>query len=158
MDELTTTRRWIERFRATVERKTAGLEPEQLAERAVPPSTLSPLGLVRHLAQLEHHWFVRVLQRSDEAQLFCDPTWDTQFDGAVGTPECVEEAFTAWRTACERADAFLDQLPDEALDVEIGDGDIATIRDVFLQVLQEYARHSGHLDLLRERIDGQTGE
>jgi hypothetical protein len=161
MSELDTTRRWIARYRETVERKTDGLDPEQLAQRSAPPSTLSPLGLVRHLAQLEHHWFVRVLQRSDEAQLFVvDGDWDAQFDGAVGTEECVEEAFATWREACARADAFLDELPVEALDVQIGSPDepVSTIRDVLLQVLQEYARHCGHLDLLRERIDGQTGE
>ena len=162
MSELATLRRWLADFRAAVERKTADLDAEQLARRAVPPSTLSLLGLVRHLAQLEHHWFRRVLQQHpEETQLFVvGGVWDSQFDGAVADPAVVEEAFTTWRETCAQADAWLDGLPTEALDVVIGPPDdrISTIRDVFVQVLQEYARHLGHADLLRESIDGRTGE
>ena len=161
MSELATLRRWLDDLRDAVERKTAGLDAEQLARRAVPPSTLSPLGLVRHLAQMEHHWFRRVLGRHpEETQLFVvDGDWESQFDGAVAEPAVVEDAFATWRATIARSDALLDGLPDEALDVEIGPGDrIATIRDVLQQVLKEYARHLGHLDLLRETIDGRTGE
>ena len=159
--ELATLRRWLDDLRAGVERKTADLDADQLARRSVPPSTLSPLGLVRHLAQMEHHWFRRVLgQHPEETQLFVvGGDWDSQFDGAVADPAVVEEAFATWRATIAQADAFLDGLPDEALGVEIGPGDrIATIRDVLQQVLKEYARHLGHLDLLRESIDGRTGE
>lgn len=161
MSELATLRRWLDDLRAAVERKTAELDAGQLARRSVPPSTLSPLGLVRHLAQMEHHWFRRVLGRHpEEPQLFVvGGDWESQFDGAVADPAVVEEAFATWRATIAQADAFLDDLPDEALDVEIGPGDrIATIRDVLQQVLKEYARHLGHLDLLRESIDGRTGE
>jgi hypothetical protein len=159
--ELATLRRWLADFRAAVERKTADLDAEQLARRAVPPSTLSLLGLVRHLAQLEHQWFRRVLQQHpEETQLFVvGGVWDSQFDGAVADPAVVDEAFATWRAACAQADAWLDHLPGEALDVVIDPGDrIESIRDVFVQVLQEYARHLGHMDLLREAIDGRTGE
>lgn len=161
MSELATLRRWLEDLRAAVVRKTADLDAEQLARRSVPPSTLSLLGLVRHLAQMEHHWFVRVLQRRpEESSLFVTGRrWDSQFDDAVADPAVVEEAFTVWREVVARADAWLDELPDEALDVVIDPDDrIATIRDVLQQVLKEYARHLGHLDLLREAIDGRTGE
>jgi uncharacterized protein DUF664 len=161
MSELATLRRWLGGFREAVERKTADLDAEQLARRAVPPSTLSLLGLVRHLAQMEHYWFWKVLQRHpDDPQLFVvDGDWESQFDGAVADPALVEEAFTTWRATCAQADSFLDELPGEALDVVIDPGDrIETIRDVFVQVLQEYARHLGHMDLLREAIDGRTGE
>jgi hypothetical protein len=160
LDELSTLRLWHADFRAAVERKTADLDAEQLARRSVPPSSLSLLGLVRHLAQLEHHWFARVLQQRDEPQLFVvDDDWDSQFDGAADDPALVEDAFTTWRAACADADAFLDELPSEALDLVIDPDDrIASIRDVYLQVIQEYARHCGHMDLLREAIDGQTGE
>src|SRR4051794_2282274 len=161
MNELETMRKWLADFRTAVERKTADLDAEQLARRAVPPSSLSLLGLVRHLAQMEHHWFRRVLQQHpEEAQLFVvDDDWESQFDGAVADPAVVEEAFTTWRETGAQADAWLDGLPSEALDVVIGPDDrIATIRDVFVQVIQEYARHLGHADLLRESIDGRTGE
>lgn len=159
--ELATLRRWLADFRAAVERKTADLDAEQLARRAVPPSTLSLLGLVRHLAQMEHHWFRRVLQQHpEESQLFVvDGDWESQFDGAVADPAVVDEAFETWRDTAAEADAWLDGLPDEALDFVLDPGDrIATIRDVLVQVLQEYARHLGHADLLRESIDGRTGE
>lgn len=159
--ELATLRQWLTDFRAAVERKTADLDPEQLARRAVPPSTLSLLGLVRHLAQMEHHWFRRVLQRHpEETQLFVvDGDWESQFDGAVADAAVVDEAFRTWRETCASTDAWLDTLPDEALDVVLDPDDrIATIRDVFVQVLQEYARHLGHADLLRESIDGRTGQ
>ncbi len=65
-DELATLRRWLDDARTTVARKTDGLDADQLARRAVPPSALSLLGLVRHLAQMQHHWFSRVLQRTGE--------------------------------------------------------------------------------------------
>jgi Protein of unknown function (DUF664) len=162
VDELGSLRRWLADLRAAVERKTAALDAEQLARRSVPPSTLSPLGLVRHLAQLEHHWFVRVLQQrwAEEGQLFVvDGDWDSQFDGAAADPALVDEAFSAWRRAIVASDTFLDELPADALNVVIDPDDrIATIRDVLVQVLQEYARHCGHLDLLCEVIDGRTGE
>ena len=126
----------------------------------MPPSTLSLLGLVRHLAQLEHHWFARVLQQRDEPQLFVvDGDWDSQFDGALPDPVLVDEAFSTWRSACADADSFLDGLPGDALDFVLDPEDrIASIRDVMIQVIQEYARHCGHMDLLREAIDGETGE
>ncbi|MFL6151555.1 MAG: DinB family protein [Ornithinibacter sp.] len=159
--ELATLRSWLSDFRAGLERKTVDMDAEQLARRAVPPSSLSLLGLVRHLAQLEHHWFRRVLQQHpDEGQLFVvDGNWESQFDGAVADPAVVEEAFTTWQETCAQADAWLDGLPDEALGLVIDPDDrISTIRDVMVQVLQEYARHLGHADLLREAIDGRTGE
>ncbi|MGY2702143.1 DinB family protein [Nocardioides sp. HB32] len=159
--ELGTLRLWLADFRAAVERKTADLDAEQLARRSVPPSSLSLLGLVRHLAQLEHHWFRRVLQQHpEETQLFVvDGDWESQFDGALADRDVVEEAFATWRATTAQADAWLDGLPDEALDLVIDPEDrIATIRDVFVQVLQEYARHLGHMDLLREVVDGRTGE
>lgn len=158
--ELATLRRWLADHRASVERKTAGLDADQLARRSVPPSTLSLLGLVRHLAQMEHHWFVRVLQRRpEEASLFVTGRrWDSQFE-VTGDPALVEQAFTVWRETAAAADAWLDDLPADALDVVIDpDGRIATIRDVMLQVLKEYNRHLGHMDLLREAVDGRTGE
>ncbi|MGB0098833.1 MAG: DinB family protein [Nocardioides sp.] len=161
MSELATLRTWLADFRAAVERKTADLDAEQLARRAVPPSTLSLLGLVRHLAQMEHHWFRRVLQQHpEERQLFVtDGDWESQFDGAVADPLVVDEAFATWRETSAQADTWLDELPAEALDVVVDPGDrIETIRDVMVQVLQEYARHLGHADLLRESIDGRTGE
>jgi len=160
VNELDGMRRWLGDLRGTVERKAEGLTPEQLAARSVPPSDLSVLGLVRHLAQMEHHWFVRTLSRADEPQLYVpDGDWDAQFRDAVPEEAVVEEAFATWRAQCARSDAALDGLPPEALDfVWDPDDRIGSVRDALTQVLYEYSRHAGHLDLLREAIDGTTGE
>ena len=160
LDELAALRRWLDDLRTAVERKAAGLDAEQLAARSVPPSSLSVLGLVRHLAQMEHHWFVRVLSRRDEPQLYVpDGDWDAQFRDAVADEAVVADAFATWRAVRERADAVLDGLDAEALDFVWDPEDrIGSVRDALQQVLYEYARHAGHLDLLREAVDGQTGE
>jgi hypothetical protein len=160
VSELEHLRRWIVDLRAAVERKTDGLGPEQLAARSVPPSTLSVLGLVRHLAQMEHYWFVKTLSRVDEPNLYVpDGDWEAQFRDAVGTPECVADALETWRATTARADAVLDGMAPADLEVTWDPEDrIGSVRDVLLQVVYEYARHLGHLDLLRESVDGATGE
>ncbi|WP_169576483.1 DinB family protein [Nocardioides halotolerans] len=153
-------RRWLGDLRASVERKAEGLSADQLAARAVPPSGLSVLGLVRHLAQMEHYWFVLTLSRADEPQLFVpDGDWDAQFRDAVADDAVVAEAFETWRSQCARSDGVLDGL--DASDLEfVWDPDDRTgsVRGALTQVVYEYARHLGHLDLLREAIDGRTGE
>ena len=160
MTELESRRRWLGELRASVERKAAGLTAEQLAARSVPPSDLSVLGLVRHLAQMEHYWFVLTLSRADEPRLFVpDGDWDAQFRDAVADETVVAEAFEAWRTVQARADAVLDGLTPAALEfVWDPDDRLGSVRDALTQVLYEYSRHAGHLDLLREAIDGATGE
>ena len=159
--EKATYREYLGNYRLTIAMKCEGLEASQLARRSVPPSTLSLLGLARHLAQVENHWFQRVLQgraggprpyeREDEAD------WD--FRGAVADPGVVQDAFATWKTEIARADAWLDALAEDSLRREVphGDGTVAT-RDVLVHVIEEYARHAGHADLLRECIDGRTGQ
>jgi len=160
LDELSTLRRWLVDLRATVERKAEGLSTQQLAERSVPPSSLSVLGLVRHLAQMEHYWFVLTLSRADEPQLYVpDGDWEAQFRDAVADEALVADAFDTWRATCGRADAVMDGLDPADLEfVWDPDDRIGSVRDALIQVLYEYARHCGHLDLIREVIDGQTGE
>ena len=161
MGELATYREYLGNYRLTVRMKCEGLDAEQLARRSVPPSTMSLLGLVRHLAQVEHTWFQRVLQRrSDEAQLYKRPDdrdWD--FNGAVPEQAVVEDAFGRWQAEISAADEWLDALTAEDLDREVPhhDGTVA-VRDVLVHLIEEYARHAGHADLLRECIDGRTGE
>jgi uncharacterized damage-inducible protein DinB len=158
--EKATYREYLTSYRLTVEMKCDELDAEQLARRSVPPSTMSLLGLVRHLARVEHHWFARVLQGRDEDRLFrteADP--DLDFNGAVADPALVEEAFAAWRRQVEAADAWLDALDGDDLgrDVPFGEGSVS-VRDVLVHMIEEYARHAGHADLLRECIDGRTGQ
>ncbi|UQT60531.1 DinB family protein [Streptomyces durmitorensis] len=143
--------------RATLELKCAGLEAE-LALRSVEPSTLSLLGLVRHLADVERRWFRRVLAGQDVPLLFGTDTHpDHDFDGAVPEPAVIAAAWEAWRAEAAFADRFVMEAPD--LDIEGHDGWRGTVslRWVLIQMVEEYARHNGHADLLRERIDGAIG-
>jgi uncharacterized damage-inducible protein DinB len=159
--EKATYREYLRNYRLTIELKCGGLDAHQLAARSVPPSTLSLLGLVRHLAQMENHWFQRVLQgRTDAPRLYKKPDdrdWD--FGGAVPDPAVVEDAFGTWRSEIARADEWLDAFDEADLGREVPvDGGTVAPRDVLVHVIEEYARHAGHADLLRESIDGRTGQ
>lgn len=152
---------YLKNYRLTLQLKCEGLSPEQLATRSVPPSTLSLLGLVRHLAFVEHHWFVRVAQGLDESPLFVNPDdSDWVFNGVVGTTECVDEAFDAFRSSVARAEAWLDGFEESEFGREFAmpRGGVVTARDLLVHMIEEYARHCGHADLIRECIDGRTGE
>ncbi|MET9603629.1 DinB family protein [Streptomyces sp. NPDC006512] len=143
--------------RATLELKCAGLGAE-LSRRSVEPSTLSLLGLVRHLADVERRWFRQVLAGEDVGPRFssaADP--DGDFEGVREGPGAVAEAWGAWREEVAFAERFTERAP--GLDVEGYDGWRGTVslRWVLIHMVEEYARHNGHADLLRERIDGAVG-
>ncbi|MGW8567509.1 DinB family protein [Isoptericola sp. NPDC055881] len=159
--ELETHWSYLKMYRHTIAMKCDGLDAEQLARRAVPPSTLSLLGLVRHLAKVEHAWFRRVLQ--GEAHLpslyDCDEVPDTDFDGVVADPAVVDEAWTTWRRETAHADAWLATQTDADMGRTVERrGELLPVRDVLEHLVEEYARHTGHADLLRECIDGRTGQ
>ncbi len=159
--ERATLREYLTNYRLTLDLKCGGLDAEQLARRSVPPSTMSLLGLVRHIAQMENHWFQRVLQgKTDGPRLFKrDDDPDADFNGAVADPAVVEEAFAAWKAEIAAADEWLDALGEDDLGREVPfDDDTVSVRDVLVHVIEEYARHAGHADLLRECIDGRTGQ
>ncbi len=148
--EKATLREYLGNYRLTLDMKCGGLDAEQLARRSVPPSTLSLLGLIRHLAQMENHWFQRVLQGKTDRP---------DFNGAVADPAVVEEAFAAWKAEIVAADEWLDALDEDDLGRNVPfDDDSVSVRDVLVHVIEEYARHAGHADLLRECIDGRTGQ
>lgn len=160
--ELATYRDYLGHFRHTLERQCSDLSADQLATRSAEPSTLSLLGLVRHMAYVEQTWFRRALQGlTDEPRLFTDPTdSDHEFNAISGTAAEVEEAFAAWRDQMAKADAWLDAQDDATMATEVaynGDGERTTTRDILVHLVEEYARHCGHADLLRERLDGRTG-
>jgi uncharacterized damage-inducible protein DinB len=159
--EKATYQEYLTNYRLTIELKCGGLDADQLARRSVPPSTMSLLGLVRHLAQVENHWFQRVLQgRTAGPRLYKredDRDWD--FNGAVADPAVLEDAFATWKAEIAKADEWLDALDEADLGREVPLGeDTVSIRDVLVHVIEEYARHAGHADLLRECIDGRTGQ
>ncbi|MCK2241605.1 MULTISPECIES: DinB family protein [unclassified Crossiella] len=143
--------------RATLELKCAGLD-RALADRSVGPSTLSLLGLIRHLAEVERRWFRRVLAGQDVPPLYVtDDRPDADFDGAAPDPAVIEAAWAHWRAEVAFAEQFVAAA--DSLDVEGVDGWRGTVslRWVLIHLVEEYARHNGHADLLRERIDGAIG-
>jgi hypothetical protein len=158
-DERTTLVEYLRCARLTLEMKCSGLDAEALARRSVEPSTMSLLGLVRHLAEMERGSFREVMAGQDAPRLFCsDIDRDGDFDGAVPDPQVVAEAWDAWRAEVDFAERFVAEAP--SLDITGNDpwqGPIS-LREVLVEMIHEYARHMGHADLLRERIDGRLGQ
>ncbi len=151
---------YLTAYRQTLEMKCEGLDAEQMARRSVPPSTMSLLGLVRHLAQVEHQWFQRVLQGRDVPRLYRSTTdRDHDFTGAVADPAVVDEAWATWRREVAAADEWLAGDLDLGAEVSLGSGRGSTpVRDILVHMVEEYARHLGHVDLIRECIDGRIGQ
>jgi hypothetical protein len=150
--------------RLTLQMKCEGLDADAMARRSVEPSTMSLLGLVRHLAEMERHSFRTVMAGQDVPRLYCsDDNRDGDFDGAAPDPDVVAQAWDAWRAEVAFGEQYVADAPN--LDVTAnarqgigsGDGPI-TLREVLLEQIWEYARHLGHADLLRERIDGRIGQ
>jgi uncharacterized damage-inducible protein DinB len=120
---------------------------------------MSLLGLIRHMAGVEHHWFYRVLQgHPDTPRLYrSEERRDLDFEGAVADPAVVEDAFAVWREQIAAADQWLDSVVDPGALVDLH-GEQVGVRDILIHMVEEYARHCGHADLLRECIDGRTGQ
>jgi uncharacterized damage-inducible protein DinB len=148
---------WLDYHRATLAWKCDGLAPDQLRQRSVPPSTLSLIGLVRHMAEVERSWFRRRMAGLDAPPLYyTDEKPDDDFD-AIEDADVVQ-VFADWAAECDFARDFVDQAAD--LDL-IGLGyrtKPLSLRWVLTHMIEEYARHNGHADLLRERIDGAVGD
>ena len=164
-DECTTLVEALRRQRLTLELKCAGLDAEAMARRSVEPSTMSLLGLVRHLAEGERATFRGMMAGQDVPRLYCSPTdRDGDFDGAVADPQVVAEAWDAWRAEVDFATRFVAQAPslditgDDPLNQHGSGGGAMSLREVLVGMIEEYARHMGHADLLRERIDGRLGQ
>jgi uncharacterized protein DUF664 len=164
-DERTTLVDSLRRQRLTLEMKCAGLDAEAMARRAVEPSTMSLLGLVRHLADMERATFREMMAGQDVPRLYATATdRDGDFNGAVPDPEVVAEAWAAWRAEVDFATQFVAEAPslditaDDPLNQHGSGGGPMSLREVLVGTIEEYARHMGHADLLRERIDGRLGQ
>jgi uncharacterized damage-inducible protein DinB len=132
----------------------AGLTGEQLATRAVPPSNLSLLGLVRHLAKVERIWFRQRAGGQPVGPLY-DPAKGRSADFDDLDPARAAEDFARFDEECRLADAAAAEMSFD--DTFTADGVTYSLRLVYVHLVYEYARHNGHADLLRERIDGVTG-
>lgn len=147
---------FLDWHRQTFELKCAGVPPERLSEKGIPPSGLSLHGLVRHLAGVERWWFREQFAGEDVAALYYsddDPNQD--FDSLDGD---VADALAVWRTECDKAREVVVAAPSlDETGIQRSSGKPISLRRILVAMIAEYARHNGHADLLRERIDGATG-
>jgi Protein of unknown function (DUF664) len=148
---------WLEFHRQTLLQKCAGLTGEQLATRSLAPSQLSLLGLVRHMSEVERAWFRGRVAGESVPMLYCsDERPDGDFDDA--DPAAAEVDFATYHREVEQACAAVagrsleDVFVHPRIQVEM------SVRWVYVHMIEEYARHNGHADLLREQVDGLVGE
>jgi uncharacterized damage-inducible protein DinB len=156
-DERTTLVTWLDFHRSTLAMKCAGLTEEQLREISVQPSAFSLLGLVQHMAEVERNWFRRVLTGEAVRKIYdpeADPHGpDTGFD--LRDDITREGAFATWEAEISIANANV--AARELGDTSAFHGAQVSLRWILVHMIEEYARHNGHADLLRERVDGVTG-
>lgn len=151
--ELPTLLHYLKSYRLTILMKCDGLTAAQMATRSVPPSDLSLLGLIRHLAEVERDWRNWITDGEPEPHIYGGP--DNDFDDVMPDQSMVDEAFVALGREQALTDAVLEGYED--LGTKLGRERIA-IRDFQIHRIEEYARHAGHADILRECIDGRVGQ
>ncbi len=150
---------FLDYHRTTLEMKCEGLTDEQLRTRAVEPSTLSLMGLLRHMGEVERWWF-RMVFTNEKVEDLYDYTDDDDADFNDIAEATYEDALSKWKAECERSQAILAAADlDEISKLDPPkDRERVSMRWIVVHMIEEYARHNGHADLLRERIDGATGE
>ncbi|HUQ55180.1 DinB family protein [Lentzea sp.] len=154
--ERETLRAFLDYHRATLAMKCEGLSDDDLRRRSMPPSTLTLLGLVRHMAEVERTWFRKVINGEDLPLVWSDAgDYQVAYDASGSSRS---EAFAAWQAEVEHSRRI--EREAESLDVTAHqprwDADVS-LRLVMHHLCHEYARHNGHADFLREGIDGVTG-
>ncbi|GAA3701793.1 DinB family protein [Microlunatus aurantiacus] len=157
-DERAVLEHWLDLYRDTLLLKIAGLDAVQLSRRALPPSTMSLLGLVRHLTEVEAYWLrVVLLDEQDVPDYYCTPTSpDGDFDDAG--PESARADVDAYHREVDRSRASTATWTDLGTPVAGRRRDQpVSLRWILVHLIEEYARHLGHADLLREAVDGRTG-
>lgn len=147
---------FLDWHRTTFELKCSGVPVERLSERGVPPSRLSLHGLVRHLAGVERWWFRLQYAGEDVPMLYySDDDPDQDFETLDGD---VTEALAVWRAECDRSREIVAASPSlDRTGIQRSSGQPVSLRRILVHMIAEYARHNGHADLLRERIDGAAG-
>ncbi|MBT2440153.1 DinB family protein [Streptomyces sp. ISL-36] len=154
--ERETLRAFLDYHRATLAMKCDGLTDEELRQQSMAPSTLSLLGLVRHMAEVERAWFRRVFDDNEAPMVWCDRIdFQAAYDASESTGA---EAFAAWEAEVENSRRI--ERAAKSLDLagyQPRWGEEVSLRMVLIHVLLEYARHNGHADFLREGVDGVVG-
>ncbi|MEU6777234.1 DinB family protein [Streptomyces sp. NPDC046759] len=150
---------WLDYHRQTLAWKCEGLTDAQLRTQPLEPSELSLLGLVRHLSEVERFWFHEVLLGEDPGILYCteeDPDGDFHFTEAATW----DKTYAVWQDEIENArrNAAGLGLDDFSRGRSRSSGEAFNLRWIYTHMIEEYARHNGHADLIRERIDGATGD
>lgn len=160
-DERTSLESWLDFYRATLAQKCADLPDQDLREASVAPSPITLLGLLQHAAEVERNWFGRVLAQEDAPPVHAPPAGGG--DGAEGRDggwdlaedATFEQALARWEAEVARArrNCAARELDDTSPFM----GAQVTLRWIYIHMIGEYARHCGHADLVRERVDGRTG-
>ena len=157
-DERTMLEAWLDYHRATLLWKCAGLTDDQLRERSVPPSSMSLLGLVRHMAEGERYWFERVLLGSDTPlKYWLEGNPDGDFDDVDSAdPDADMQDFVDTCASARTSASSVESL--DTIAVKAYPDRPVSLRWILVHMVEEYARHNGHADLLRERVDGAVGD
>ena len=151
--ELATLQDYLSDYRLTLRMKCEGLDAEQMAHRSVPPSTMSLLGLLRHLAEVERDWRNWITSGDPLPKLYGEG--DADFDNAIADQTVVDAAYADLAHEQASTDAMLTEHPN--MGERLGKDGIA-VRELLVHRIEEYARHCGHADLLRECVDGRVGQ
>ncbi|MUL85694.1 DinB family protein [Mycobacterium sp. CBMA247] len=156
-DERTTLESWLDFYRVTLALKCEGLDDEQLRSASVPPSGLTLLGLVQHAAEVERNWFRRVLNGEQVPPIFGPRDNPDGHDGGfeVSAQSSYRAAAKIWQDEIKQA--RINSAARGLDDTSAFMGGEVSLRWIYTHMIAEYARHCGHADLIRERIDGQAG-
>ncbi len=151
---------WLQYHRDTLALKCEGLTPEQLCVRSVPPSTMSLIGLVRHMAEVERSWFRRSVagEGDDVGYLYCDDADNPDGDFDDVDPATVDDDMATWAAEMAHADGIVASVGLDVTRYHPRWEAHISLRWVMMHMIEEYARHNGHADLLRECVDGTTGD
>jgi uncharacterized damage-inducible protein DinB len=157
-DERTTLVQFLDYFRATLEWKAEGLSDEQAATATAAPSDLTISGLVRHLTDVERTWFRHCFEGEAVQPVYWTdehPDGDLEVDAATS----LDEALATWRAEIERSREIVESVTDLGeTSAAPNHGDFPSMRWILVHMIEEYARHCGHADLIREGIDGARGD
>ncbi|MFJ3334233.1 DinB family protein [Streptomyces sp. NPDC086766] len=158
-DERTMLEGWLDYHRQTLAWKCEGLTDEQVRTAAVEPSELSLMGLVRHMAEVERGWFRQVLVGEDVGPIYCTGE-DRDRDFHLAEEDTWQEAYATWQAEIEvaRRTCVPFALDDLSKGRSRSTEEPFSLRWIYTHMIEEYARHNGHADLIRERLDGATGD